>query len=254
MTKENILFVIIGLLGGLIIGFMFANSVNQSAAYMPAGAAATAAATTAGGGAMKQNSNMPAGHPDIGGNTDGGGAAAGGNSMSSVPEVQAAIDEAKKAPDNYDAQVKAAEMYYQIGRYDGAIEFLKKANQMKPDNYEVVVNLGNANFDAGRFEEAEKWYSTALGKKADDVNVRTDLGLTYIFREPPNFDRAVQEFKRSLEIDPNHTQTLQNLTVAYTKKGDVENAKQTLARLESLDAANPTIAKLRGEIQKMEIK
>ena len=80
------------------------------------------------------------------------------------------------------------------------------------------MNLGNAYFDTEKFEEAEKWYASALVKKADDVNVRTDLSLTFIFRDKPNYDRAIQEFQRSLELDPNHPQTIQNLTVAHTKK------------------------------------
>lgn len=44
---------------------------------------------------------------------------------------------------------------------------------------------------------------------------------------------------------------LQNLTVAYTKKGDTANANQTLAKLEALDPANESIAKLRADIQKI---
>lgn len=228
MTKENILFVIIGLLAGLIIGFVFANSVNQR------GAAAVISP-------MTQNANMPAGHPEV--------PSASGGGMQ--PEIQAAIDQAKKEPDNFDAQLKAAEFYYQIQRFDGAIEFLKRANQLKPDSREVVVHLGNAYFDTEKYEEAEKWYTSALAKKDDDVNVRTDLGLTFIFRDKPNYDRAIQEFKRSLELDPNHPETLQNLTVAYTKKGDAANANQTLTKLEVLDPANESIAKLRADIQKI---
>jgi len=69
-----------------------------------------------------------------------------------------------------------------------------------------------------------------------------------MFRQPANYDRAIQEFKRSLEIDPNHVQTLQNLTVAYTKKGDAANASATIARLSSVDKSNPTIAKLQADI------
>ena len=227
MTKENILFVIVGLLGGLIIGFVFANSVNQKAAVPITGTAV-------------QNANMPAGHPEVPG--------AGGAMQ---PEVQAAIDRAKKEPDNLDAQLKAAELYYQIQRFDGAIEFLKRANELKPDSREVIVHLGNAYFDLGKYEDAEKWYLSALAKKADDVDVRTDLGLTFVFRDKPDYDRGIQEFKRSLEIDPNHPQTLQNLTVAYTKKGDSANANQTLTTLEVLDPANESIAKLREDIQKI---
>ena len=226
INKENILFGIIGLLFGLIVGFMFANSVNQSA-LVPQ--------TQTG----IPNSNLPAGHPNV------------GSSDAMGPEVQSAIDTARREPNNFEAQMKAAEMFYQIQRTDGAIEFLANANKLQPENYEVIVNLGNANFDAGKYEEAEKWYTAALVKKPDDVNVRTDLGLTFVFRSSPNYDRAIQDFKRSLEIDPNHIQTLQNLTVAYTKKNDGPNANATLAKLESLDSSNPAVSKLREDIQKL---
>lgn len=229
MSKENILFVIIGLLGGLIIGFVFANSVNQRATPMA--------------GQTMPNANLPAGHPDVPGGTGG-----------MQPEIQAAIDQAKNDPNNFDAQLKAAEFYYQIQRFDGAIEFLKRANELKPESREVIVHLGNAFFDSGKYEDAEKWYMTALEKRADDVNVRTDLGLTFIFREKPNYDRAIQEFQRSLEIDPNHPQTLQNLTVAYTKNGNPANATQTLSKLEGLDPTNDSISKLREDIKKIGVE
>jgi tetratricopeptide (TPR) repeat protein len=230
MNKENILYAIIGLLAGLIIGFMFANSVNQSA-VRPVTAA------------VNPNAAVPPGHPDI-------------NQTSGAmqPQVQAAIENARQNPNDFDAQIKAAEMYYQIQKFDGAVEFLKQANKIKPDDYETIVNLGNAYFDAGNYPEAGKSYSTALAKKADDINVRTDLGLTYIFRDPPNYDRAIEEFQRSLANDSNHPQTLQNLTVAYTKKGDAAKASETLARLEGIDASNNSIPKLREEIQKMNTK
>lgn len=235
MTKENVLFGIVGLLLGLILGFMITNSINRGAM--------TNTPTTA--NMLGGNSNIPAGHPDISGN--GAGQTAGGM----MPEVQSALEAANKEPKNYDAQIKAAELYYQIQQYDKAIEFLQKANGLKPDNYEVKVNLGNAYFDSNNFLEAEKWYSQALTQKADDVNVRTDLGLTFMFRETPDYPRAIQEFTRSLELDPNHKQTLQNLTVAYTRIGDAEKAKSTLVKLESIDATNTSLTKLREDIQKI---
>jgi lipopolysaccharide biosynthesis regulator YciM len=91
----------------------------------------------------------------------------------------------------------------------------------------------------------------ALAKRPDDLNVRTDLGLTFIFRENPNYDRAIQEFTRVLQADANHVQALHNLTVAYTKKSVTTSASATLARLEGVDAANAAIPKLREEIQKI---
>ncbi len=234
MNKENFLFGTIGLLAGLIIGFMFANSVNRNMA-MPV--------STAG---LSQNSTIPAGHPEITGDNPTSSAP-----IANVPEVQAAIEKAKNEPNNFEAQTKAAELFYQIERYDGAAEYLKQANKLKPDNYEVITQLGNTYFDSNKFEEAEKWYSNALNKKSDDVNVRTDLGLTFLLRQPPNYDRAILEFKRSLETDPKHIKTMQNLIVAYTKKGELANAKATLAKLESLEPANLALPKLREEISKI---
>lgn len=235
MNKDKILFGVAGLIAGLVVGFYFANSINQQtvtpASQMPATQLASA------------NSNIPPGHPDIsgtGGNMPGQG--------DPQAEVIAAVSTAEQSPNDADAQLKAAELYYQINRFDEAITYLKKAYELKPDDHEVLVHLGNANFDGEHYEEAEKWYMAALAKKSDDVNVRTDLGLTFVFRSPPNFDRAIQEFNRSLEKDPNHIQTLQNLTVAYNKKGDTAKARATLARLEGVDPGNSAIKQLRSEL------
>ncbi len=211
---------------GLIVGFIFANSVNINAVST----APTVANQT---GAVPGSGDPNQAH------------------LANMPEVQAALEKAKNEPDNFDAQLRAAEYYYQIQRLDDAIELLTKANKLKPEDYGVLVHLGNANFDASKFEEAEKWYSSALGKKSDDVNVRTDLGLTFMFRSQPDYDRAIKEFSSSLEMDPNHKQTLQNLTVAYTKKGESEKAKSTLAKLESVDSANVSLQRLREDIEKI---
>ena len=232
MNRKNFLFGIIGLLLGCIIGFMAANSVNKSA-VAPVAVTAT-----------NPDSATPPGHPELNGNTG----------VMPQPEVQAVIDKAKAEPDNFEAQTTAAAMFYQIQRFDEAIELLKRANGLKPDDYGTTVNLGNAYFEAAQFAEAEKWYSAALAVKADDVNVRADLGLTFLLRQPPNYNRAVQEFSRSLAKDPNHPPTLQNLTIAYTKKGDAAKAKDMLTRLENLSADNPAISKLREDIQKLESK
>ena len=238
MSKENILFIVIGLLVGFMIGFFFANSVNQGA-LVPQMAASSGMQLPPG-----SSGNLPEGHPAVPGTGGGGGGGA-------IPEVQAAIDKAKQNPNDFDAQMKAAELYYQIQRFEGAIEYLKKASDLQPDNDDVLVNLGNAYFDAGKYDDAEKSYGKVLAKKPDNIDVRTDYGLTFVFRDKPDFDRAIAEFKKVLEKDPNHVQALQNLTVAYTKKSDSASASSTLARLEQVDATNAAIPKLKEDIQKL---
>lgn len=240
MNKENILYAIIGVMLGVILGFVFANSYMRSQL-------ASGQVTTASSGTMQQNSNMPAGHPDVNGQQMPNGQT---QPAPVSPDLQPAVDKAKANPTDFEAQVKAAELLSQAEQYQQASEFLKAANKIKPDDYQTIVNLGNVNFDGGNLDEAEKWYSAALQQKKDDNSVRTDLGLTFVFREKPDYDRAVQEFNTVLASDPNHIQALQNSVVAYMKKGDIPKAKENLARLEAADPKNPAIPKLKEQLNK----
>jgi tetratricopeptide (TPR) repeat protein len=232
MKKDNILFGIIGLLLGVIFGFLVTNFVNQGGSAGRPGAAQSAA------------SALPPGHPPLDSN-----AATDQQSAGMQAAVQEAIAQAHNEPNNFDAQLTAAQMFYQIGRYDEAMQFLMKANQLKPDHYETIVSLGNTNFDAQNYEAAEKWYLAALAKKPDDVNVRTDLGLTFLFRQPPDYDKAIKEFRRSLEKDPNHEQSLQDIVVALTSKGETAEAHTMLDRLVKVNPQNSAIPELRRKIE-----
>jgi len=148
MNRENLLFAIIGLLLGFIVGFMFASSMSQKAQTQTASA----------------SQNLPADHPPIGAQNGQDGAAM-------REQVTAKITKARNEPQNFDAQVEAASLFYQIERYDQAIEFLLKANQLKPTDYETVATLGVVNLDAGHFDQAEKWYRAAVKMKPDDERV-----------------------------------------------------------------------------------
>lgn len=239
MTKDNIMFAIIGLLVGLIVGFMGANSINRSALSQP----------TASAGPANSSSDLPPNHPPIGTTGDAGQQPQG----AAMPEVTAAIEKAKAKPQDYDAQMSAADLYYQIQRFDEAAKFYEAAAKIKPDSAEPLIKAGNSYFDAAetarenddqatanpKFAEAEKWYTAALAKDPKNVDVRTDLGLTFFFREPRDIDRAIKEFKASLVVKPEHEMSLQNLASAYKEKGDDQNYQATLEKLRQVNPNNP---------------
>ncbi len=154
MTRENILFAIIGILLGFIVGFMLASSMSQRNAMQQASAS---------------GQTMPADHPPVG-------AGQGAPDPQAVREqVTASLEKARNEPKNFDAQIEAANLYYQIQRYDDAIEFLLKANQLRPTDYRTVTLLGMVNLDAGHFDTAERWYRAAMKMKSDDVMVLSGL-------------------------------------------------------------------------------
>lgn len=226
MTKENFLFGIIGLLAGVIIGFSVANSINRSAIQPTSSTTATASV----------NPNLPPDHPPFvpsGDQTQ--------TQNAPLPQVTEAIENAKNKPEDFEAQMTAADLYYQIQRFEDAAKFYEQANKLRPNETEPLIKLGNSYFDAEKFEQAEKWYEKALQKNPKDINVRTDYGLTFFLRSPRDIDRAIREYKISLGIDANHELTLQNLAIAYKEKNDTENLQKTLDTLKKVNPNNPAI-------------
>ena len=155
MTRENFLFAIIGVLLGFILGFMLHGVMSQRDAER-------AAAST------QSREQLPADHPPI----DNAGS---GDQQQSMEQVQQTIARARNNPKDFDAQIMAARLEYQIQQYDEAIKFLLAANQIRPDDYEVILNLGIVNANAGHWDAAEKWYKAAAVKNPKDVTVASSL-------------------------------------------------------------------------------
>ncbi len=235
MKKDNLMSAVLGLIVGLVVGFVFANSVNKTAVEKPASAATTAGPNIA---PPSGNPALPADHPPLG--TSSGDATGG----APIPQVTAAIEKAKQQPQNFEAQMTAADLYYQIQRFEEAAKLYEAANKLKPAETEPLIKAGNAHFDYDNYLEAEKWYLLALQKEPKNINVRNDLGLTFFLRSPRDIDRAVKEYKAALAIDPNHEITLQNLTLAYVESGDAENLRPTIEQLKKVNPKNPAVTKI----------
>jgi len=190
MSRENLLFAIIGILLGFIVGFMLASSMAQKTAMQQTASSAQ---------------TMPADHPPVGSQNA-------PDPQKMREEVAASLEKARSEPKNFDAQIKAAALYYQIQRYDQAIEFLLKANQIQPTDYQTVATLGMVNLDAGHYDQAEKWYRAAMKMKSDD------------------------------------TMVLSGLAAATLEKGDAKAAEDAIAQLERVDPNSQDLPQFRDKL------
>jgi predicted Zn-dependent protease len=200
MTRDNLLFTIIGVLLGFIVGFLFASNMSQRNAANSQLAAPS-------------SQTLPADHPPI---------QSGGedqqNPQQVFAQVQAALAKARSNPKDFDAQVTAAKLEYQVQRYDETVEFLLKTNQLQPSNYEVLAMLGEANMEAGHFDQSENWYKAALAKKPDEVSL------------------------------------LASLAYMYLQKGDAKAAEKAIANLEKADPSNQDLAQFRDKLASLKSK
>jgi tetratricopeptide (TPR) repeat protein len=204
MTRDNLLFAIIGILLGFIAGFLLAGNITQR------DAAQRAAVTS-----VQGSQNLPPNHPPVGGDQAAGQGAAGQGGQQMLETVQVAMKQARENPNDFDAQVKAADMEYQIQRFDQAIEYLLAANKVKPDDAMVLAMLGQVNMDAKHYDAALKWYKAALTKKPDDET------------------------------------TLDGYCFVLLQTGDAKAAEQSINKLAKLNSSNPDLAQFRSKLDEL---
>jgi tetratricopeptide (TPR) repeat protein len=141
---------------------------------------------------------------------------------------------------------------------EAQVTALKSVADREPSNPGPRVQLANLYFDAEKYDDAITWYAAALKLAPNDVNVSTDLGVSYYYTNQP--DKALEQFEKSLKLDPKHAKTLLNVGIvkAFGKqdlKGaadawqevlkvapDSPEAQAAKRGLEGLSSAHPAVA------------
>ncbi len=125
MQKEKLLYALIGVLLGAIIGYLGTDALNQKYAIAPALPAAPAVNATANSGAPESAAGDPQG------------------------DVTATLERARKEPENFEAQVEAGRLYAQISRFDQAVVFFEQARKLKPKDEDLLQLLTAAFLSKG---------------------------------------------------------------------------------------------------------
>lgn len=133
--------------------------------------------------------------------------------------------------------------------YQQQINTLEGIVAREPDNRNAWVQLGNNFFGSDQPIKAIEAYDKALALGPDDPNVITDQGT--MFRRVGWYDRAISNFQRAAELDPNHVQSRYNMGVVF--RYDLQDFPSAIAAWESFLALNPggNIDQIRAEIEFM---
>lgn len=76
----------------------------------------------------------------------------------------------------------------------------------------------------------------------------TNLGFQYLFNEPKDFDKATENFKRAIDIDPKEDNSWVNIGDARRAMGDLGAARNDYSKALELDAENEVAAVKRGHV------
>jgi cytochrome c-type biogenesis protein CcmH/NrfG len=121
---------------------------------------------------------------------------------------------------------------------EGKVQSLTTILKSDPKNVGATVQLANVYFDAERYNDAIQYYQQALALKPDDPDASTDLGVSYYYTG--QIDKALQQFDKSLKINPKHTKTMlnQGIVLAFGKR-DLTAAAEAWKRVVDLAPESP---------------
>jgi tetratricopeptide (TPR) repeat protein len=236
--KENILYSIVGLILGFFIGFFIANAGWGQ----PSGPNATNNPARPLNQAQMERP-LPPGHPNV--NDSGANSPA-----ASSAQAQAAMDEADRNPQDFTAQIRAAAIFYQLEAFDKAALYLNRALALKPNDLDALTGMAHTKYDAGDFVSAATYYEKVLAQRPNDADLRADYGSTYARRTPPDYDRAIAEYHKALEVDPRHEQALARLADVSISKGDKATAREAIDKLAVVNPSSPVLETLRSNLNR----
>lgn len=134
----------------------------------------------------------------------------------------------------------------QMGNYRSAQSSFEKAVKYDPKLAYAVNNAGVAAYAQKRYDAAAKSFKKALALNEANAVFHSNLGVTWFAKEM--YDRASAEFARALDLDPVVFERMQRGGIAaqitpasrarhayilaklYAKRGDVDNALQSLRK------------------------
>jgi len=154
--------------------------------------------------------------------------------------------------------------YYLAGDNEKAIAYYKKVMELSPEHIDALNNLATIYANQGKYKEAEEMFKKVfklnpehasaknnliqlykIQKRYDEaMKLDTDyakqihLQLTKNYYEKGNLDKAIEEIKQVLAIDPNDIQSLCNLGSFYLLQKKYKEAKVEFLKVLQLDPNN----------------
>ena len=118
------------------------------------------------------------------------------------------------------------------------------------NRWEILKEKGNLLFKEGKYEEAISLYSKAIALNNKQEVLFSNRATCQKCLK--NYSKSIQDYKRSLEINPNNTKNYYRLSTVYILIGDFKEASLLCEKCISLEPSNQTYLQEKNEISDLE--
>jgi len=116
------------------------------------------------------------------------------------------------------ALCKAANRLFEEGKFGQALERYAKALDMDPDNPVLQFNAGDALYRDGKYEEARERFGKVGAARDRRLAGASHFNSGNSHLQEGKLDKAIEEYKKALRINPSDPAAKRNLELARKKK------------------------------------
>jgi len=165
-----------------------------------------------------------------------------GNTRTDAERALAEYEELKKqAPDHVEIHFEMATLYMKLGKFDIALEYLKKYIEQKPFFAKAQYYTGWIYMQKKEWEQSEKWYLEALNLNDQFTQAYIDISIVYYKQK--KYDLFYDSYRKALELSPNYTDKA--IAHLFNKFGDWDKAIEYYKKAEVI---RPTDSELFYEL------
>lgn len=143
--------------------------------------------------------------------------------------------------------MQAALVYQRLERYSEAIIVLEKIVADNEEAIEARYFLGSAYERSGQIDAAVAAFRTLLKSKPDFAPALNYLGYMWAERAE-KLDEALRMINKAVAIEPDNGAYIDSLGWVHFQRGDLERAREYLARAARLISDDPTIFEHLGDV------
>jgi len=136
--------------------------------------------------------------------------------------------EVLQALENIKDKIRFEEGYTLVvnGEPNKGLEILLPLSKDYPEWWNVIFFIGLAYRNIGSFERALDYFKKVLDIQPNQVDTLNEIGLCYI--SIGKIDESIKYFEKALKIKENDSEILSNLGMAYLEKHDLVKAEEYL--------------------------